>query len=112
MDYKDSYYDTYKNLPEILVALYPELNFKNHCYLRISLDNTFKTKWDTRLKRPAYKNLNRTELGSVLEFLNKYKTDKNFLLLHNKNSLRFRKEVKEEKEVSNQISIWDNNSTL
>ncbi|MEM6517352.1 MAG: acetyltransferase [Bacteroidota bacterium] len=90
MPYSQQYHETYQNLPEELPKIYPDLNFDNHCYLRIALDNTFKAKWDTKIKRPAYKNLNKPQLEQVLLLLNRYKTDSGLLLRHNKNSLRWR----------------------
>ena len=36
----------YFNLAKELEKIYPLSSFKNHCYWRIALDNTFKNKWD------------------------------------------------------------------
>lgn len=91
MKYSEEYYKKYKGLQEELPNIYPELNFDNHCYLRIALDNVFDAKWDTKLKRPAYKNLESKDLENVLNLLESYKNDKNVLLEHNKKSLSFRK---------------------
>ena len=90
MPFSQQYHETYQNLPEKLTKIYPDLNFDNHCYLRIALDNTFKTKWDTVLKRPAYKNLNSLKRSEVLTLLKSYQTKKELLLAHNENSLRYR----------------------
>ena len=35
-----------------LENIYHNLNFKNHCYLRIAYDNTIDAKWDTVINRP------------------------------------------------------------
>lgn len=91
MNYSEAYYNTYQHLPEELAKQYANLKFDNHCYLRIALDNTFKTKWDTVLKRPAYKNLSPFQLEKVLKLLRTYKSDKDLLITHNQNSLQWRK---------------------
>jgi len=93
MSFSKQYYDTYQNLPEELVNVYPNLNFDNHCYLRIALDNTFEAKWDTVIDRPAYKNLSLDNTDKVLRLLKDYKTDKQLLLEHNRNSLKWRKKM-------------------
>ena len=90
MLFSSEYYHTYQNLPEKLTEKYSELNFQNHCYLRIALDNTFQAKWDTKIKKPAYKNLSKEELSKVIVLLKSYFEDKELLLNHNVNSLRFR----------------------
>jgi len=90
MLFSSEYYHTYQNLPEKLTKKYADLNFQNHCYLRIALDNTFQAKWDTKIKKPAYKNLNKEELSKVIILLKAYFDDKELLLKHNLNSLRFR----------------------
>ncbi|UZO80012.1 acetyltransferase [Aquimarina sp. ERC-38] len=90
MKYSEAYYNTYQHLPEELAKQYTNLRFDNHCYLRIALDNTFKAKWDTVLKRPAYKNLSATEREEVLNLLKTYKTNEALLQEHNKNSLEWR----------------------
>ena len=90
MKFSKQYIETYQNLPEKLTEIYPDLNFENHCYLRIALDNAVRAKWDTVLKRPAYKNLNQLQLQEVLSLLHKYQTDKSLLLHHNTLSLKWR----------------------
>jgi len=94
MPYSRQYHDTYQNLPEKLPKIYPELNFDNHCYLRIALDNTFSAKWDIKINRPAYKNLNDNQLEEVLKLLQQYQTKKDLLLEHNQNSLIWRRKSK------------------
>lgn len=81
----------YQGLPEKLEKQYPELNFRNHCYLRIALDNTLKTKWDTKLKKPAYKYLLPHQLIAVINLLESYQKSKEVLLQHNRQSLNYRK---------------------
>ena len=90
MNYSQKYYTVYKGLPEELAKKYPELPFENHCYLRIGLDHILQDKWDKKLKRPAYKNLNEEQLNKLIQILEKYKSDKKLLLKHNKESLKFR----------------------
>ncbi|WP_296637612.1 acetyltransferase [Polaribacter sp.] len=85
-----AYYHNYQNLPERLSEKYRELNFQNHCYLRIALDNFFQSKWDTKIQRPAYRNLSKVELNKVIQLLKSYYDNKKMLLDHNKNSLYFR----------------------
>ena len=90
MNYSKEYYQTYQGIPEELPKLYPDLSFDNHCYLRIGLDHLFQNKWDLKLKRPAYKNLTKEQLNKLIQVLEKYKSDKQLLLKHNKESLGFR----------------------
>ncbi len=85
-----NYREYYRQLPEILVLKYPELNFQNHCYLRIALDNVIGTKWDTRIPRPAYKNLTAAQRGQVIDNLSHYLNDRNMLESHHLISLAYR----------------------
>lgn len=89
-----SYQKTYHGLPERLAEQYNDLNFDNHCYLRIALDNTIGAKWDTKVRRPAYKHLSKEQLYSVLDLLQQYQTDKALLLRHNRTSLDYRNKWK------------------
>lgn len=91
MSQKKTYKDIYQSLPEQLAAHYPDLNFENHCYLRIALDNTLQAKWDTKISRPAYKHLTEKQIISVREFLQAYLNNRALLLRHNENSLLWRK---------------------
>jgi hypothetical protein len=34
-----------------LESIYPDLNFRNHCYLRIGYDNAVDAKWNTVVNR-------------------------------------------------------------
>lgn len=86
IDYK-SYY---LQIPEALVQKYGELNFENHCYLRIALDNVVGTKWDTRIARPAYKNLTTKQRALVIAYLSNYLDDKATLLSHHMISMAYR----------------------
>lgn len=86
LDYKTYYLQ----LPDTLAQKYPELNFENHCYLRIALDNVVGTKWDTRIARPAYKNLTTEQRALVISHLSTYLDDKSTLLSHNMISLAYR----------------------
>ena len=71
-----------------------ELNFRNHCYLRIAYDNTLQNKWDLVVKKPFTKYANQDQLENVINLLDTYMLDKNKLLEHNKNSLTYRKNMK------------------
>lgn len=90
MDTNVNYKDYYRRLPEVLVLQYPELNFETHCYLRIALDNVIGTKWDARIARPAYKNLNSKQRSLVIAYLYEYTRDKQMLSSHNLISLAYR----------------------
>lgn len=89
-----AYQNAYLGLPEQLVRNYPELNFENHCYLRIALDQVFQMKWDAKIPRPAHKHLNAEQLETARNLMTCYLTDKALLLQHNMLSLRYRKEAK------------------
>lgn len=82
---------TTMQLANNLETQYPNLNFKNHCYLRIAYDNTVNAKWDTVVARPFKANASLEQVYRVVWLLMLYKTDKELLLQHNKNSLTFRK---------------------
>ncbi len=68
-----------------------ELNFRNHCYLRIAYDNSVKNKWDNVIPKPFIKNAKEEQLKKALELLNHYFLDKQLLLEHNNISLKFRR---------------------
>ena len=68
-----------------------ELNFRNHCYLRIAYDNSVNNKWDNVIAKPFIKNANEEQLNHAAFLLNKYLSDKELLLKHNLISLTFRK---------------------
>lgn len=84
------YKDYYLQFPNALVYKYPELKLENHCYLRIALDNAVGTRWDTRIAKPAYKNLSIKQRALVIEYLAAYMDDKTTLLSHNMISLAYR----------------------
>ena len=69
-----------------------ELNFRNHCYLRIAYDNSVNNKWDNVIAKPFIKNANEEQLNNAAFLLNKYTSDKELLLKHNLVSLAFRKQ--------------------
>lgn len=84
-----------KRLSNVLDKCYAdELNFRNHCYLRIAFDNTINEKWDLKVKKPFVKFASDAELKCVLLLLNKYLSDKNSLLSDNEKSLLFRENQK------------------
>ena len=68
-----------------------ELNFRNHCYLRIAYDNTVNNKWDIVVKKPFTKYANEHQLETALNFLKLYLSDKKRLINDNEISLAFRK---------------------
>ena len=71
-----------------------ELNFRNHCYLRIAYDNIVKNKWDIVVSKPFTKYATQEQLKNTVLLLNKYVTNKQLLLSHNDLSLGFRKKFK------------------
>ena len=77
-------------LSKELELIYPKLNFKFHCYLRIAYDNTVNTKWNDIIQRPFINNINSNQLENVISLLESYKVDKELLILHNQKSLNYR----------------------
>ena len=67
-----------------------ELNFRNHCYLRIAYDNAVNNKWDNVIAKPFIKNANEDQLNVALILLNNYEKDKVMLNNHNLLSLKYR----------------------
>jgi hypothetical protein len=80
----------YFNLGAALPLHYPNLNFDNHCYWRIALDNTLQAKWKDKIPAPAYKNITEEQLDFVIHLLKSYQNDEQLLLDHNKISLGYR----------------------
>jgi hypothetical protein len=72
---------------------YPDLNFRNHCYLRIAYDNVLFAKWDTVVNRPFTKNANQEQINFANFLLTMYIKDKHLLLEHNRISLTFRNKL-------------------
>lgn len=70
---------------------YSDLNFRNHCYLRIAYDNVLHAKWDTVVGRPFVAKAKPEQVRKANELLTLYKEDRNLLMQHNKKSLTFRK---------------------
>lgn len=68
-----------------------ELNFRNHCYLRIAFDATVNNKWDTKVGKPYTKYASEAQLQGALALLKVYLLDKQLLLIDNEKSLAFRK---------------------
>lgn len=89
-----TYKNTYRGLPELLVKKYPELNFEDHCYLRIALDHVFGNQWDLKIHRPAFKHLTEKELKKVVTILQTYLENKPLLLQHHSQSLAYREKWK------------------
>jgi hypothetical protein len=83
--------DEIKKISNALDAQYGiELNFRNHCYLRIAYDCVVDNKWDIEIKKPFVKYASNGQLRLALELLLTYQIDKKTLLEHNKKSLEFR----------------------
>lgn len=82
--------ELYFSLGNELAQLYKQLDFQNHCYWRIALDNTLSAKWKDVIPAPAYKNLTEEQFNHVIGLLKKYKEDKELLLKHNRRSLEMR----------------------
>lgn len=80
----------YFNLGNQLPQVHKDLNFDNHCYWRIALDNTLFAKWKDVVPAPAYKNISEEQIDHVIHLLKSYKTDKQLLLEHNRISLIYR----------------------
>jgi hypothetical protein len=76
-----------------LENIYFDLNFRNHCYLRIAYDNTVDAKWDTVISKPFTKNASEGMINFANCLLSLYISDKQLLLEHNKISLRYRKKM-------------------
>lgn len=74
-----------------LENIYPELNFKHHCYLRIAYDTSFQDKWNRVIKSPLLKNALKADLEVIVGLLELYIESKRILLEHNNNSLNYRK---------------------
>ncbi len=69
---------------------YSDLNFRNHCYLRIAYDNVLGAKWDTIIDRPFVSKASEDQVDQANRLLTLYKTNKELLVKHNKISLTFR----------------------
>lgn len=78
-----------------------ELNFRNHCYLRIAFDNTVNNKWDTKVEKPFVKYATEAQLQNALILLKSYLLNKQLLLIDHKKSLEFRAISKEFEQVKN-----------
>ena len=90
--YKNDLISEIKKLSNQLDTQYnPELNFRNHCYLRIAYDNTVNNKWDIVVKKTFTKYASENQLETALNFLKLYLSDKKKLLNDNEKSLAFRK---------------------
>ncbi len=80
-----------KRLSNLLDKQYNnELNFRNHCYLRIAYDNTTNEKWDNKVAKPFVKYAKNEQLQNAVDLLNIYLSDKLTLLSDNEKSLNFR----------------------
>ena len=83
----------YKRLGNQLPEIYPNKNFKNHCYWRISLDNTVGAQWNTKISSPAYKNLTDEQLQNTVDLMQSYIKDENQLEKDNQQSLIYRNKI-------------------
>lgn len=93
---KNSIIANIKQLSDELDLQYcTELNFRNHCYLRIAYDNIVQNKWDIVIKRPFVKYATENQLQNAAAILQLYKSDKKRLLTDNEKSLGFRKNAED-----------------
>ena len=92
MDWLDGT-DRPTDLANDLELQYPDLNFRNHCYLRIAYDNVLGAKWDTVISKPFVAKASRNQIAQANRLLKSYKTDKDLLMQHNKQSLIYRKKI-------------------
>jgi len=76
-----------------------ELNFRNHCYLRIAFDATVNNKWDTKVEKPFTKYASEAQLQNALALLRGYLLDKQLLLIDNEKSLAFRENYKQIEQI-------------
>ena len=96
-----------KRLSNDLDSFYnKELNFRNHCYLRIAYDCTVDNKWDAIVQKPFIKFATNSQLNAATNLLNKYLIDKQQLLFDNEKSLAFRNQIKS-KNSSNSKTLFD-----
>lgn len=87
-------------LANVLDAHYnQELDFRNHCYLRIAFDATVNIKWDTKVEKPFTKYASKSQLQNALDLLKSYLLDKQLLLIDNEKSLAFRENCKELEQI-------------
>lgn len=75
----------------VLPKKYRRLNFENHCYRRIAYDNVLECKWKDKYSTFS-KEASLEELENVLIHLHKYFANKNVLLRHNVQSIKYRSE--------------------
>ncbi|GAA0763255.1 acetyltransferase [Psychroflexus lacisalsi] len=80
----------YFSLGNELPKIHRHLNFDNHCYWRIALDNTMQAKWKDVVPAPAYKNISEEQFDHVIHLLKSYKGDEQLLIEHNRISLAYR----------------------
>jgi len=83
----------YEDLGNQLSKVYPDKNFQNHCYWRISLDNIVGAKWNKKISSPAYKNLTDEQLIKVVRLLHSYIKDEEQLEKDNYQSLIYRRKI-------------------
>ncbi|MBC7643325.1 MAG: acetyltransferase [Flavobacterium sp.] len=101
VDEKIKFIEEIKKLSNFLDKQYNnELNFRNHCYLRIAYDNVTRDRWDKQIAKPFVKYASIEQLESVIEKLNKYTSDKLVLMSDNDKSLSFRSKYKIDKNGS------------
>lgn len=90
MPFSKAYLETYKGLPELLEKKHKQFNFQNHCYLRMALDHVFEAKWDTKINRPAYRQLSVSQKQNVVTILRRYLTEPHVVLRHHQESITYR----------------------
>ena len=103
---KDDLVREIKRLSNLLDAHYnSQLNFRNHCYLRIAYDTTIADQWDAQVKKPFTKYASTEQLQNALALLNLYLVDETKLLADNQNSLLFRKR-KPKHDAKTEITLF------
>ena len=80
----------YLDLGNQLAHKHLHLNFDNHCYWRIALDNTLFAPWKNVVPAPAYRNITEDQLDYVIHLLKSYLDDEQLLMEHNRISLAYR----------------------
>lgn len=77
-----------------LEKIYPNSNFKHHCYLRIAYDNTLESDWRKVIQKPFLTNCKSSSLITVLNLLQLYIVSEQHLIEDNKKSLYYRGIIK------------------
>lgn len=65
---------------------------RNHCFFRVILDYIAGCKWDTKFKKPGYKQLTEAQLFLAIHRMESWLKTRELLIEDNKQSLRYRNE--------------------